>query len=84
MIAIRPEQPDDIAAVHALNETAFGQPVEATIVDSIRTACSDILSLVAVDDSQIVGHIFFSPVSASGAKGTVYGMGLARALDEPN
>ena len=77
MIAIRPEQPDDIAAVHALNETAFGQPVEATIVDSIRGACRDAVSLVAVEDSRVVGHIFFSPVFASGEKDTVHGMGLA-------
>ena len=35
------------------------------------------LSLVAVDDGQVVGHIFFSPVFASGERGTVRGMGLA-------
>ena len=77
MIAIRPEQPDDIAAVHALNETAFGQPVEATIVDSIRGACRDAVSLVAVEDSRVVGHIFFSPVFATGEKDNVHGNGLA-------
>ena len=77
MVTIRPEQPDDIAAVHALNETVFGQPVEATIVDSIRAACPDTVSLVAVDDSRVIGHILFSPVLASGERNTVQGMGLA-------
>ena len=77
MVTIRPEQPDDIAAVHALNETVFGQPVEATIVNSIRAACPDTVSLVAVDDSRVVGHILFSPVLASGERNTVQGMGLA-------
>ena len=77
MIAIRPEQPHDIAAVHALNETAFGQPAEATIVDSIRAACADAVSLVPVDNGQVAGHIFFSPVFASGERGTAQGMGLA-------
>ena len=77
MIAIRPEQPDDIPSVRVLNETAFGQPDEAGIVDSIRTACSDAVSLVATDDGQVVGHIFFSPVFVSGESGTVQGMGLA-------
>jgi putative acetyltransferase len=77
MITIRPEQPDDIPTVRALNETAFGQPAEAGIVDSIRTTCPDAVSLVAVDNGQVVGHIFFSPVFASGESGTVQGMGLA-------
>lgn len=77
VIAIRPEEPGDIAGVRAVNETAFGQPVEAGIVDSIRTACPDVVSLVAVDDGPVVGHIFFSPVLVSGESGTVQGMGLA-------
>jgi putative acetyltransferase len=77
MVTIQPERPDDIAAVRTLNETAFGQPSEAAIVDSIRAACPDAVSLVAVDDSQVVGHIFFSPVFASGERGTKQGMGLA-------
>ncbi len=83
MIAIRPEQPDDIPSVRVLNETAFGQPDEAGIVDSIRTACSDAVSLVATDDGQVVGHIFFSPVFASGESGTVHGMGLAPIAVSP-
>ncbi|MCK5804717.1 MAG: N-acetyltransferase [Lentisphaeria bacterium] len=77
MIIIRPEQPDDMGTVHALNEMAFGQPAEAAIVDAIRTACPDVLSLVAVDDSQVVGHIFFSPVFVSGESSSARGMGLA-------
>lgn len=76
MLTIRQEQPDDIAVVHALNETAFGQPAEATIVDAIRAACPDAVSLVAVDDGQIVGHIFFSPVFATGENGSGQAMGL--------
>lgn len=77
MITIRPEQPNDIPAVRAINEAAFGQPTEGAIVDSLRTACPDTVSLVAVNDGQVVGHIFFSPVFASGERGTVQGMGLA-------
>jgi putative acetyltransferase len=77
MVTIRPEHPDDIVSVRALNEKVFGQPTEAAIVDSIRATCPDAVSLVAVDDSQIVGHIFFSPVFVSGERGTIQGMGLA-------
>lgn len=77
MATVRQEQPDDIGAVRVVNETAFGQPTEAVIVDSIRAACPDTVSLVAVDADRVVGHIFFSPVVVSAAGGTVQGMGLA-------
>ena len=76
MIEVRHEQPQDVDAVRALNQIAFGQASEASIVDAIRAVCSDLISLVAVDEGQIVGHIFFSPVSVSGESGTVQGMGL--------
>ena len=77
MVTIRQEQPEDVAAVRRINELAFGQPAEAGIVDSIRAACPDAVSLVALDDDQVVGHVFFSPVSVSGETGIVRGMGLA-------
>jgi putative acetyltransferase len=87
MVTIRQEQPEDIAGVHALNEIAFaprtrlekeiGQSAEAGIVDSIRSACPDVVSLVAVDAGRIVGHIFFSPAFVSTVGGAVQGMGLA-------
>ncbi len=77
MITIRPEQPGDIAAVRAINEAAFGEPTEATIVDSLRNTCPHTVSLVAVEDDRILGHIFFSPVFVSGRHGVTEGMGLA-------
>jgi len=77
MITIRPEQPDDIAAVHAINEAAFGEPTEATIVDALRGACPDSVSLVAVENDEILGHIFFSPVQVSSGQEVTRGMGLA-------
>jgi putative acetyltransferase len=77
VINIRPEQPGDIAAVHAINETAFSRATEADIVDSLRIACPDAVSLVAVKDGKIVAHIFFSPASISTENKTTHGMGLA-------
>lgn len=77
MITIRPEQTGDIAAVRAINEAAFGDTAEANIVNSLRKACPDAASLVAVEGDTIVGHIFFSPVNLSGGHGVTHGMGLA-------
>jgi len=77
MITIRPEQPKDILSVHAVNESAFGQPTEANLVDTLRTACPDALSLGAVSDDQVVGHILFTPVTINSDELKVKGMGLA-------
>jgi len=77
MIVVRKERPDDIAAIRKINEKAFGQPVEANIVDRLRENCSDLLSLVAVQEGQRVGHILFSPARIEGEGKMVVGVGLA-------
>ena len=61
-LTIRPETPDDIPAIHRVNLEAFGQPAEAELVDRLRERGGFTLSLVAVRDGQVVGHILFSPV----------------------
>ena len=76
MTTIRPERLHDVAAVRAVNEAAFGQATEAAIVDSIRAACPECVSLVATDMGQIVGHILLSPVSTSCESGSSPGMAL--------
>ena len=76
MITIRPEKPDDASRVRSVNELAFGQPAEADLVERLRQACADSLSLVAEDDA-VVGHILFTPVAVEGARRRVDGMGLA-------
>ena len=77
MISIRAERSDDIAAIHTINESAFGGPAEADLVDSLRVACPDAVSLVAVSDDQVVGHILFTPVTIRRETGAPRGMGLA-------
>jgi putative acetyltransferase len=77
MIAIRPEEPRDYAAVHALNLAAFEGGPEAELVDVLRRACPASISLVAEDTGSLVGHILFTPVVLEGSKGSVEGMGLA-------
>ena len=77
MISIREEQPGDAAAVRRVNELAFGQPDEAGIVDALREACDDLVSLVAVNQGEVVGHVLFSPATISSGGRVVTGMGLA-------
>jgi len=79
MIIIREERPEDIEAIRRVNNEAFGQPAEAEVVDRLRENCNDLLSLVAVERREVVGHILFSPATIGG-EGTaleVAGMGLA-------
>jgi putative acetyltransferase len=76
MTTIRPEQPGDVAAVRTMYKQAFSQPLEADLVDSLRTACAEAVSLVAVLDGLIVGHILFTPVTIQTQTGDIRGMGL--------
>lgn len=75
-ITIREERLEDIPAIRFVNEQAFGQPQEAEIIDALRQSCDALLSLVALDEGQVVGHILFSPVTIPNGKDVVQGMGL--------
>lgn len=77
MITIRTEEPADYPTVYMINKQAFGQPAEADLVDTLRTVCPEYLSLVAVIEKRVVGHIMFTPVTAQDATGAIKGMGLA-------
>jgi putative acetyltransferase len=76
-IKIREEIPQDVGAIRGINNQAFGQPQEANIVDKLRANCDRLLSLVALQDEKIIGHILFSPVTIEGNHGFLKGMGLA-------
>lgn len=62
MIIIRSEKKEDNDIVYELNRAAFGSELESQIIDTIRKSKNFIpeLSLVALDDKEIVGHILFS------------------------
>jgi predicted N-acetyltransferase YhbS len=74
---IREEAPGDAASIHRLNATAFETDAEAKLVDTLRAAGALILSLVAEQDGEIVGHIAFSPVVVDSGQRTSQGVGLA-------
>ena len=61
---VRPEDPDDYAAIAAVNRAAFGGNEEATLVELLRKDGLIIASAVAINDSgEVVGHILFSPAT---------------------
>jgi putative acetyltransferase len=63
--------------VHALQRAAFGRSAEADLVDALRAAAHPRLSLVAERAGEVVGHVFFSPVSIAGAAAAPPCAGLA-------
>jgi len=74
---IRAETPEDNESVHRVNELAFSTPSEANLVDALRKTARPYISLVAIDEEQAVGHIFFSPVTIESATDSFTAMGLA-------
>ncbi|MCZ6682019.1 MAG: GNAT family N-acetyltransferase, partial [Planctomycetota bacterium] len=61
---IRSEHVEDWGAIAEVNRLAFGQENEARLVEAIRRApgFNPKLSLVAIRDDCVVGHILFSPI----------------------
>jgi putative acetyltransferase len=63
-VVIRPETPEDHAAIDAVHKGAFGGAAEADLVGSLRQNGDILLSLVA-DVGEVVGHVAFSRLSLS-------------------
>lgn len=79
-VQIRRESPQDVDAIRALTRAAFrNEPLssqtEAAIVDALRDAGALRLSLVAMENGAVVGHVAFSPVTINGESNGWYGLG---------
>jgi putative acetyltransferase len=84
MTVVRAETVEDYPAVRQVNELAFGRLDEAVLVDKLRAVADPQISLVAVMDERVVGHIFFSPVSieSGDSSSLVLGLGPLAVLPE--
>lgn len=76
MLEIREEQPDDVPFVHKVNALAFPTEAEANLVDVLRETARPLISLLAIDNDEVVGHIMFTPVQLLGSP-SLNIMGLA-------
>ena len=61
---IRDESASDVKAIRHVVESAFGRTAEADLVDRLRADGDAVISLVAVDDDRVVGHVLFSKMVA--------------------
>ncbi|GAB6190763.1 GNAT family N-acetyltransferase [Desulfocastanea catecholica] len=84
---IRPENKDDHDAIVEITVAAFenypfSQQTEHLIIDELRKDNALTVSLVAVINEQVIGHIAISAVSISDGTGDWYGLGPVSVLPE--
>ena len=84
-ILVRPECPADIPTIFAVTEAAFrtaahSAGTEQFIVDALRRAGALAVSLVAVAEGRVIGHVAVSPVALSGGEPGWYGLGPISVL----
>ncbi len=85
MVLILPEKEQLHSAIHEINVLAFGGENEARLVENLRKSCSfnAQLSLVAVEEGRVVGHILFSPITIESKKGSLPALALAPMAVHP-
>src|SRR5688572_6898112 len=81
-IEIRSEEEKHIDAVREIVRAAFPTEAESKLVDALRANGKAVISLVAVNDEKVLGHILFSPVSTT-PPGEARGLGLAPVAVHP-
>ncbi len=80
---IREERQGDADRIRAVNLAAFETATEADLVNALRERATPLISLVAEDDADIIGHILFSPVTLANEPGITL-MGLAPMAVAPS
>lgn len=66
-ITIRPGRSEELSDIVALNDRAFGGPEEGRVTRALWNNGDTLLSLVAVKDGKLVGHIEMFRIRVDGA-----------------
>ncbi len=74
---IRPERIEDIQKIRSINLEAFDTEAEADLVEALRNSGIPLISLVAEQDGELVGHILFSPTALEEGSSSISIAGLA-------
>jgi putative acetyltransferase len=82
-IEIRNEEEKDIDQVMEILRATFPTDAESKLVDALRANRKAIVSLVAAQQDEVLGHILFSPVSTT-PPSDARGIGLAPVAVRPN
>jgi len=86
-LKIRKERPSDIRFIRQLTTDAFANlsisdGSEPAIIDDLRRAGDLALSLVVVQDDNLVGHVAFSPVIVGESAEKWFGLGPVSVLPQ--
>jgi len=77
LILIRKDTPNDYEAIREVHCRAFGSDTEAQLVDQLRRDGCVVVSVVAVVDDCIEGHILFSDLPIETEQGVIHAAALA-------
>jgi putative acetyltransferase len=80
IVPLRPENAADKQGIYEVHAASFPTALEARLVDALREAQRLTVSLVAIDDGRVVGHVAFSPVTVAGR---ARGAGLGPVAVQP-
>ena len=83
-VTIRLETAVDAPNVFAVETAAFGRPAEAELVEKLQQAGVDTISLVALLDNALVGHVLFSPVTVKSDEGEFTAVALGPVAVSPD
>lgn len=86
MLTIQPETAKHYAAIREVNLLAFGGEDEPRLIENLRRSNDFIpeLSLVAIEDERVVGHVLFSPIIIETSQGAVPALALAPLAVQPD
>ena len=74
---IRLEKPEDQIGIRHINTEAFDTDAESNLIDALRKSGIPLISLVAEQNGELVGHILFSPVTLEADNCSISIAGLA-------
>jgi putative acetyltransferase len=77
-VIVRTEETQDVEAIRAVHIGAFPITAEADLVDRLRGAGRNEISIVAIEANEVVGHILFTPGTLRRQDGwSIAGLALA-------
>jgi HAD superfamily hydrolase (TIGR01509 family) len=75
-LSLRPEKSGDLPGIRLVEEAAFPRTTEVDLVDLVRERGQAVLSMVALQDGRLVGHVLFTPVTFDPPQAGRRGLGI--------
>ena len=83
-LVILPETVEDAPLVYEVEAAAFGRSLEAELAQKLQQSEVETISLVALLDEELVGHVLFSPVTVKNEAGEFTAVALGPVAVSPD